>query len=353
MERKKEVVLGNTTPENALQYLYDRLKRIHNESFDAEPLKDGTVYQYSLYVYPVHSNKIKVTYSTAITPKGDVENFRLNWEMYPAMSFEGLQLQKDTVLIKAECKHPFFMPFFDNLWADMLRDFGVLQPANLDQKKRERIVKLPFATAKDEIEKCLGKRELELKLSIKSYPIERPEGLAYDVSHAVYGEFGQLSIHNRTNETRIRFTRPMLPKDDEATEAYVKAGYKIDVPKNSFAAVDWLFQKREKENEAFYNDFLMHLENILQMQADKEKSEELPKAKGHKLAKKGGRPQLLEDEWAHEQIFDCERTPDEVYPEWLEKVKANPKRRQTTSQSLNKQWNERIKNPNWTKPLIR
>lgn len=141
MERKNEVILQNAMLENVLRYLYDKLKGVHNASFD-ETLKDGTIIYYSLYVYPVHSNKIEVTYSTSVTPKGDIEKSYAKWDMYPAMDFEGLQLQTginaNTVKIKAECKHHFFMSIFDRYWADMLKEFGAAQPI----ENKNLIVKL-------------------------------------------------------------------------------------------------------------------------------------------------------------------------------------------------------------------
>ncbi len=131
MKRSNEAIVQNTPLENVLQYLYHKLKEIHNVSFD-ETLKDGTIYYYSAYLYPIHSNKIEVAYSNTITPKGDVEKTYSKWDMYPAMSFIGLQLQTNTVLIKGECKHPFFVPIFDVYWADMRKVFGSVQ-ADLQQ----------------------------------------------------------------------------------------------------------------------------------------------------------------------------------------------------------------------------
>ena len=123
MKRKNEVILQNTMLENVLQYLYDKLKEIHNANFD-KTLKDGTIYYYSLYVNPVQSSEIEVAYSTSITPKGDIEKSYAMGDMYPAMSFEGLQLQTNTVKIKAKCHRSFIVSTFDNIWDDMLKAFG-------------------------------------------------------------------------------------------------------------------------------------------------------------------------------------------------------------------------------------
>lgn len=74
--------------------------------------------------------------------------------------------------------------------------------------------------------------------------------------------------------------------------------------------------------------------------------EEKPK-ETQKQTAKGGRPHYTEDLWAHDQIFSLDRSPDEVKPEWLERVKENPNRSETLSASLKKHWDERITNPKW------
>lgn len=169
------------------------------------------------------------------------------------------------------------------------------RPANAGEKIRESIISLAFATVKDEIENYLWKRGRELNLSFKGYKIEIPEGEAYDINHLDYGELGQLSIHPRENETRLRFTKPGIPKQEESTTIFLQAGH--NVPKNVFDAVDWVFQKREKENQAFYDNLLKHFEGIMPVQATpSDISKPATKQRG-----KSGRPHLPEDIWAWEQ----------------------------------------------------
>jgi hypothetical protein len=61
---------------------------------------------------------------------------------------------------------------------------------------------------------------------------------------------------------------------------------------------------------------------------------------------KSGRRHFPEDEWAHEQVNFSTRPKDEVYEEWLEKAKANPKRKETLETNLQKQFKKLIK-PGW------
>jgi len=191
-------------------------------------------------------------------------------------------------------------------------------PANAGEKKRESIINSAFATVKDDIENYLWKRGRELNLSFKSYKIELPEGQAYDINHSAYGELGQLSIHPRENETRLRFTKPGIPKQDESMAAFLQAGH--NVPKNAFDAVDWVLQQREKENQTFYNNLLKYFEEVMPVQAAQSDMLRL----ATKQRGKSGRPHLQGDIWAWEQVTTYNRPRTEVYKEWLERedVKA-------------------------------
>jgi hypothetical protein len=68
--------------------------------------------------------------------------------------------------------------------------------------------------------------------------------------------------------------------------------------------------------------------------------------KSEKERGKSGRPSFAEDIWAWEQVNTLERTKVDVYSEWTEKIKANPKRKNNID--LERQFN-RITNPNWGK----
>jgi hypothetical protein len=59
------------------------------------------------------------------------------------MSFEGWQLQNNTVFIKAECHHAFIVPTFDAYWTDILKNFGVVEEQiRIAQEKHGALVGL-------------------------------------------------------------------------------------------------------------------------------------------------------------------------------------------------------------------
>ncbi len=145
MERQNEIILQNTKLEYVLQYLYDKLKGL-NGVVKSQTLEDGTIFNYCIQnVQPAYQNKIIVKYSSTVTPKGNVDKAYGYWGDLQAMTFEGLQLQMDTVRIKGECQHPVILTIFDRYWADMLRDFGANEPAKDDEAtriKREALIKM-------------------------------------------------------------------------------------------------------------------------------------------------------------------------------------------------------------------
>lgn len=156
MERKREiilqklkleyeVILQNTTLENVMRYLAEKLKGISGV-IDEPPQKDGTLIQHNIQnVIPWQLNEIKVEYTDVVIPKGNIEKSHGYWGNYVAMNYEGMQLQTNTVKIKAECRHPFILPIFDRIWADMLKDFGANEPAKDDEAtkiKREALIKM-------------------------------------------------------------------------------------------------------------------------------------------------------------------------------------------------------------------
>jgi hypothetical protein len=148
MERENEVILRNAILENVLRYLYDKLKGISGKTFE-ETHNDGTIYYYTIQnLFPSNSNKIEVKFTTTVTPEGNIEKAHGYWGDLIAMSFEGLQLQTNTVLIKAECKHPFILSIFDSYWDEMLKAFGAAQPASVEQsagQKEPGLLKLVLA----------------------------------------------------------------------------------------------------------------------------------------------------------------------------------------------------------------
>jgi hypothetical protein len=73
MEKKYEQLLQNTNLKNVLQYLYGKLKELRGKQIETTT-DDGTICAYVVQnVFPSNSNKIEVNYTTAITPKGNVE----------------------------------------------------------------------------------------------------------------------------------------------------------------------------------------------------------------------------------------------------------------------------------------
>lgn len=135
MEKKKEVILQNAILENVFQYLLEKLRGISGITIE-RTTDDGTIFSYDIqYVYPSKANKIEVKYTTMIMPQGNIEKTYLQWDEFIAMSFEGLQLQTNTVLLKAECHQHFILSVFDNYWAGLLKDYGGINPEESKQKE--------------------------------------------------------------------------------------------------------------------------------------------------------------------------------------------------------------------------
>lgn len=123
VEKKHEIILQNTTLQRVMQYLTEKLKPLGGMTIPSKK-EGGTIITYTVQgVLPSQLNKINVDYTSVVIPNGDVEKAYGYWETYTAMNFESFQLQPNTVRIKAECRHPFIMPVFDRIWADMLKDF--------------------------------------------------------------------------------------------------------------------------------------------------------------------------------------------------------------------------------------
>jgi hypothetical protein len=200
----------------------------------------------------------------------DPTALELSWH-FPVVEIELFEGASNRLSVKIECKHPALFEYYLNLLAAIVKRYPEagktvldyltkLAPNKEKQAEMETFTNLPFATVKDKLENYLWKIGLGLKITLQPYKTELPEGQAYNVIHTDYGELGQLSIHPRENQTRIRFTKPIVPTHEEATKAYIQAGY--NVPKKAFDAIDWLMEQREKENQAFYDDLLKHFEEI-------------------------------------------------------------------------------------------
>jgi hypothetical protein len=126
-ERNKEVILQNTILQNVMHYLLDKL-RVINGLQKEKIFEDGTKIWYLMQT-PLfsHPNKIKVNYTSTVIPKGDENRSYGFWQDLTALSFEGMQLQTNTVKVKATCEHPCILSEFDSLWADLLKDFGAVK----------------------------------------------------------------------------------------------------------------------------------------------------------------------------------------------------------------------------------
>jgi hypothetical protein len=130
MVRRNEVILENANVENVFRYLLDKLRGLGGEVIN-RTADDGTIYMYTIQsVVPSTPNKIQVKYTTTTMPGGDLEKSYGAWGDLIAMGFECLQLQTNTVLVRAACELPFIVSIFDAYWADVLKAFGVPQPAS-------------------------------------------------------------------------------------------------------------------------------------------------------------------------------------------------------------------------------
>ena len=122
---KNKVVLKNTTLENVMGYLLEKAKGMSGK-LATQTFKDGTISRYLLqnpkYSYPI--NKIEIDYTATIAPQGNEEKTQAYWGGLNAMCFEGMQLQTNTVKIKAECNSDTFLSDFEHCWDEMLKDFG-------------------------------------------------------------------------------------------------------------------------------------------------------------------------------------------------------------------------------------
>jgi hypothetical protein len=195
---------------------------------------------------------------------------------FPVIEFEIEEPSENRLMINIWCKHTALTPYYSDMFDEIAKRWPEAETAirnqltdevkeqseqagdkikneySADREQSEEliesIIKLPFADAKDELEKFIWQCELQGRLSLPRGILDLPEGYGYEINHKVFGNLGQLSIHPREGkQTRIRITKPYLPTPDEAVTAAGKAGFDV----LHINAEDWLFENREVENSKF------------------------------------------------------------------------------------------------------
>jgi hypothetical protein len=195
---------------------------------------------------------------------------------FPVIEFEIEEPSENRLMINVWCKHTELTPYYSDMFDEIAKRWPEAETAirnqltdevkeqseqagdkikneySADREQSEEliesIIKLPFADAKDELEKFIWQCELQGRLSLPRDIIDLPEGYGYDINHIEFGKLGQLSIHPREGkQTRIRITKPCVPTQDEAITAAGKAGFDV----LHINAEDWLFENREVENSKF------------------------------------------------------------------------------------------------------
>ena len=293
MERQKEVILQNTILENVLKYLYNKMKELSGRVIENKD-DDGTIYAYCIQnVFPSNSNRIDVKYTSVVTPKGDTEKAHGYWGELIAMSFEGLQLQTNTVLIKAECKHPFIMSIFDDYWADMFKAFSTAQSFPIDEGQTENVI------ADNQGGTITYKRNEQGQTIITGGA----------VNPGYYAELGQGVAIKPESPIRINHT----------TGSFQPGLYPSQV---------------KDEIIKITSDTLAGLTEHTSIQPEQKNN---ARRKG-----KSGRPNHAADIWAWEQVNKLNRPMNEVRQEWI--VREDVKAREL--QDSKRQFNRIIK-PEW------
>jgi hypothetical protein len=168
MDIRKEVILQDAKLENVLRYLYNKLKEVSFTNIEWT-YDNGTIHRYCIQnVFPSNTNKIEVRYTTVIEPRGDPEKAYGFWGDFIAMSFEGLQLQNNTVKIMAEFENPFFKSVFIHYWDDMLKDFGAVQVEAVKPEQHPKPKGKRGETLKKE-NKIIAEYEKQLKRKAKDF----------------------------------------------------------------------------------------------------------------------------------------------------------------------------------------
>ncbi len=226
MERKNEKVLQNAKLENVMRYLSEKLKGINGKAIE-KTNDNGTILTYCIQnpqlSFPI-LNKIEVRYTTTVIPKGDMEKAYGYWRDLNAMRFEGMQLQENTVLIKAECEHPVFVSIFDRYWADLLTAFGADTPHPNDLADPA-----PLPAVKDE----KPKTRKTISLPKSKAPL-RKWALLWEFNDKHY-ELQKLSAKQFRLEFELydKFDKPKwIPQDDETLQAILDYGRACKIPKH-------------------------------------------------------------------------------------------------------------------------
>src|SRR6266508_5017811 len=115
--QKKEAILKNTVIENVCTCLHDTLKDIEEQDFFTAS-RWARYHSFSVYEY---NDEINVDYSITVYPDDPEKLFR--WYTGTAFIFKALQLQTNTVKLKAECHPVDLHSVFDSYWDKILKDF--------------------------------------------------------------------------------------------------------------------------------------------------------------------------------------------------------------------------------------
>ena len=118
------------------------------------------------------------------------------------------------------------------------------------KQSRNIVRKWPFLTVKDKLREYFATRWMQD--GFRFVPLDtRPKEEACTVFHPEWGRLGELFTYDLGDKTRLTFSKPFLPSQDEPE---VKKALAF------FVSMDLFAYEREQENERFYSDLLKSIE---------------------------------------------------------------------------------------------